>query len=94
MPVGGSVDVTLPYTSGTGYSWSFDRASSEGLSSVRLSERADKPDTAGLPGGPGHSKWSIEGRAPGTAVLRFQYRRPWEKDTPPAETRRVRVDVR
>jgi predicted secreted protein len=89
-----SRDISLPYTSGTGYVWSLDRSGSEGLSFVRVAEAGTTPDTANLPGGPGQSHWSVEGRAQGTATLRFEYHRPWEQNTPPAKTRRVRVEVR
>ncbi|MDP6478592.1 MAG: protease inhibitor I42 family protein [Phycisphaerales bacterium] len=94
LSVGGRGDILLPYTAGTGYSWSLDQGGSEGLTCVSVSESGTKPDTADLPGGPGQSRWLLKGRSPGTAELLFEYRRPWEKDTPPAETRRVRVEVR
>mgnify|MGYP003952264895 FL=1 len=94
LGVGDSGDISLPYTAGTGYSWSLDQEESEGLSYVSVSESSTTADNADLLGGPGQSQWLLKGRSPGTAMLLFEYRRPWEKDTPPAKTRRVHVEVR
>jgi len=93
VSVGGQADISLPYTAGTGYSWSLDREGSNGLARVTVSESGRDADQADLPGGPGQSRWTVEGRAAGTAVLVFTYRRPWEADTSPAKTRRVTVQV-
>jgi predicted secreted protein len=92
--VGRQHDISLPYTAGTGYSWSVDDANSVGLDHVEVVKSGDTPQTASLPGGPGSSQWSIAGRSVGQAEIQFVYRRPWETSTPPAKVRRVRVEIK
>lgn len=93
LTVGERSDISLPYTSGTGYTWSLEPAASDGLAHVSVSRSARDPATADLLGGPGQSHWTVEGRSAGRALLLFTYRRPWETDMPPARTRRVAVQV-
>ena len=94
VAIGRQHDISLPYTAGTGYAWSVDAANSVGLDHVEVAKSGDAPKDAGLPGGPGLSEWSIEGRSAGTAEIQFVYRRSWEKDTPPAKVRRVHVEIK
>lgn len=54
------------------------------------------PERQGNPpivGAPGHERWTFRATAPGTAVIRLVYVRPWEK-TPPQDTTKFRVTVR
>ena len=83
VPVGGSVEVTLPFQAGTGYSWAL-ASHSDGLSLVNTSTRSLSDD--GRTGGPMEAiyvlKRTRKNTNPETAVFRLS--RPWETDSPAA----------
>ena len=90
VPVGGSVEVTLPFQAGTGYSWAL-ASHSDGLSLVNTSTRSLSDD--GRTGGPMEAiyvlKRTRKNTNPETAVFRLS--RPWETDSPSA--REVTVQI-
>ena len=83
VPVGGSVEVTLPFQAGTGYTWAL-ASHSDGLSLVNTSTRSLSED--GRTGGPMEAiyvlKRTRQNTSPETAVFRLS--RPWETDAPAA----------
>ena len=83
VPGGSTVEVTLPFQAGTGYSWAL-ASHSDGLALVNTSTRSLTND--GRTGGPMEAiyvlKRSASGSTPDTAV--FKLSRPWENDAPPA----------
>jgi len=44
-------------------------------------------------GAPGFEVLSFKAGAKGNAVIELEYRRPWEKDTPPDKTHKVVVTI-
>jgi len=46
-----------------------------------------------IPGGDGAEYWSFLARRPGKQDLHFEYRRPWEKEKPPARTATYTINV-
>ncbi len=94
LEVGGTGHVTLPATEGTGYDWLIDRASSEGLGHIRVGEPVSQSKGGQRVGGLREVTWPIEGASVGTALLQFEYCRPWEAGVAPAKTVRYEVMIR
>ena len=90
VPVGGSVEVTLPFQAGTGYTWAL-ASHSDGLFLVNTSTRSLSDD--GRSGGPMEAIYVLKrtrrNTSPETAVFRLS--RPWETDAPAA--REVTVQI-
>jgi inhibitor of cysteine peptidase len=74
----------------TGYRW-FVASSGNALS--QLGEPFYTAEKAAAGGG-GAEYWSFMPQRAGTQELRFEYRRPWEKDTPAARSLSFMVEVR
>ena len=89
---GASIEISLPYTAGTGYSWEAlsGKATESPVTSVAQENISSAP---GLPGGPGRTVFRMQAAARGAGELHFVYRRPWEKDTAPASEFKVKVKV-
>jgi predicted secreted protein len=86
------LEVRLPMQAGTGYSWaaSRDGASLEFIDQTTLHPWGGAPSV----GGTQTQMFIYRAVAPGEAVLRFAYRRPWEGGIPPAKTVETVVSVR
>lgn len=86
LAVGQSTRVLLMSNRTTGYEWSINRSASTGMDRIAITDSGytstDSPD--GVVGAPGREWWLIKGVEPGEAMIHLVYRRPWEKDTPPA----------
>jgi inhibitor of cysteine peptidase len=78
------LEVRLPMRAGTGYSWaaSGDGANLEFIDQTTLHPWGGAPSV----GGTQTQMFIYRAIAPGEAVLRFAYRRPWEGGVPPAKT--------
>ncbi len=93
LATGQEISLTLAANRTTGYSWA--REDDSGI--VVLVEPpaySAGAAPAGMVGVGGIETWRLRAAAAGTAVLRFVYRRPWEKNTPPARTVTLNVTVR
>jgi len=82
VSVGQGVVVTLTSNPSTGYSWSFRCAPAEALETVGEPEYL--PDQPVRPGSGGRMRYRFTATLKGEAALRFEYRRSWETDVPPA----------
>jgi len=92
LSVGQSLIVTLVSNPSTGYSWSLADNSNESV----LSNTGDEyiaPQTT-LMGTPGSEKWTFKALKKGTSIISMEYIRPWEDNTPPAETFNLTVVVK
>jgi inhibitor of cysteine peptidase len=89
---GASIEISLPYTAGTGYSWEAlpEKAAESPVTSVARENVSSAP---GLPGGPGRTVFLMKAADRGAGELHFVYRRPWEKDTAPASEFKIKVKV-
>jgi inhibitor of cysteine peptidase len=91
VPKGGALVVKLPITTGTGYTWVVAKNDAEQLKPVGKStiEKPDKP----VPGVKTIQVFRFDAAAAGTSELTLEYKRPFEKDKPPAKTYRIIVKV-
>jgi len=85
------LEISLPATSGTGYTWQTAPIADALVKPV--GDAKFKLDNA-MPGASGHQifRYSIE--ASGTGTLELRYIRPWEKGTPPARVFKILLIVR
>jgi predicted secreted protein len=97
LAVGQTHTERLPGLAAAGYTWSW---STEGdAQAVSVSLRRDLPATPPAPGGPppgtaSFDEWvELQALAPGSAVIRFVLKRPWERNQPPREVRTFHVRV-
>jgi inhibitor of cysteine peptidase len=88
---GDALEISLPATSGTGYTW---RAEPVAGGFVRqVGEPAFALDGA-MPGASGHQVFHFGTEASGTGTLEIRYLRPWEKDSKPAKVFKIMLIVR
>lgn len=90
LSLGASRTIELPENPSTGYTWRIDRAASEGLDRLAITDGGHRRG-ANMPGAPGKHRWTIRASKAGRATIRFDYQRPWEPA--PVETRSVAIDV-
>lgn len=88
------LEVVLPVSLGTGFSWRVSTIPdallrTKGQPEIQKSE-TDGPKT----GGTDLQVFRFEAGDAGTAKLELQYARPWEKDKPPAKTYSLTIKVR
>lgn len=92
----GTREFTLRASAGTGYDWTAT-SSDPAVASIGEVRRKDLSGPGGYGGRPvgGPMEWifPVTFHRPGTATLRFQLARPWEKDAAPADLRTVTVTV-
>ena len=91
---GQELKVALDANRTTGFSWLLDSVPSAAL--VQLGEPTYVPN-AGAPryaGAGGVETWRFRAVDTGTQQLRFFYRRPFEKEVPPARIVTLRVQIR
>ena len=91
LAVGETFSVELESNPSTGFHWQLADAGSSGV----LKPAGDEfhaPDTERC-GAPGVQKLSFRAAAPGEAVLKLVYVRPWEKNRPPMRSFQVKVTV-
>lgn len=93
LRVGQEVLVRLPGNHSTGFSW-MRVDSAESLLSLAGPNKYVR-ESAGQPrsGVGGEEQWRFRANQGGKATLRFEYRRPWEKDVSPAETAQFEVRI-
>jgi len=78
----------------TGYRWAL--APATGATIVMSASPVFQEDAPakGRMGAGGRETWRFMALAPGREDIVLEYRRPWEKDAPPARTERLSVEVR
>lgn len=88
---GDTLEVSLPATSGTGYTW--QAAPVADALVKQIGDLRFKADSS-MPGTSGHQifRFSVEGSGNGT--LEIHYIRPWEKDTAPAKVFKILLMVK
>ena len=90
---GERVIVRLASNRTTGYSWALLTSGSDAL--IRLaSEYTQVVDPEGKPGAPGVESWYFQAKGSGQQELRFEYRRPWERNVPAAKSTNYTIRVR
>ncbi len=91
LEFGQLLEVRLPMQAGTGYSWA---ASGDGANLEFIDQTTLHPwGGASSVGGTQTQMFIYRAIAPGEAMLRFAYRRPWEGGVPPAKTVEQRVTI-
>ena len=88
---GDTLEVSLPATSGTGYTWQPVPIADPLAKPV--GEMKFKTDHA-MPGASGNQVFRFLLDASGTGTIEMRYVRPWEKDTPPAKVFKILLIVR
>ena len=88
---GDALEISLPATSGTGYTW--QAAPTAGAFVRQVGEPAFALDSA-MPGAAGHQIFHFGIEASGTGTLEIRYLRPWEKDSKPAKVFKIILIVR
>jgi inhibitor of cysteine peptidase len=88
---GDALEISLPATSGTGYTWQAEPVA--GGFVTQVGEPAFALDNA-MPGASGHQVFHFGVSASGTGMLEMHYLRPWEKDAKPAKVFKIMLIVR
>jgi inhibitor of cysteine peptidase len=91
LAVGQELVLKLPSNPSTGYGWSLAEGGTPVLASL------GKPSyhaSGTLPGSGGVELWTLRATKIGSQILKFEYRRPWEKTVPPAKTLLFPVTVK
>jgi inhibitor of cysteine peptidase len=88
---GDALEVSLPATSGTGFTW--QAAPIAGGIVTQVGDPEFKGGSA-MPGGSGRQVFHFARGAVGIGTLEMHYIRPWEKNTPPAKVFKIMLTVR
>jgi predicted secreted protein len=88
---GDALEISLPATSGTGYTWQAEPVAGGFVRQV--GEPAFALDSA-MPGASGHQIFHFGIGASGTGTLEMRYLRPWEKGSKPAKVFKIMLIVR
>jgi len=85
-------EIVLAENPTTGHRW---YVAATGAPFCTLQSDAYEPPTGqATPGRGGLHRWKFQAAEPGAGAIELVYRRPWEKDTSPARTFRLHVEVR
>lgn len=84
---GQTTTISLPSNPTTGYTWQLCSKNTRNTI-VGVEELSYKADDKGLIGSGGVQSWKITGKKRGSAHIKFEYRRPWEKGVAPAKIKR------
>jgi predicted secreted protein len=88
---GDALEVSLPATSGTGYTWQAEPV--DGGFVKQVGEPAFALDSA-MPGASGRQIFHFAVGASGTGILELRYIRPWEKGSKPGKVFKIMFIVR
>ena len=91
VAAGGRVTVRLAWSPGTGYDWL--PGNLDGSRLQMEGEPATEPNKEPMPGAPEIRIFQFKALKAGPATLELHSRRPWEKETPPAETFRIQLTI-
>jgi inhibitor of cysteine peptidase len=89
LAVGETLEIRLPENRMAGYRWQIEAAGQ----SVGSVAGDGYEAAAGPPGRGGTRVLTFKAERPGEDEIRLAYRRPWEENTPPAQTFALRVRV-
>ena len=85
--------IELPSNPTTGFSWYLkDKLPVKSI--VGIQKTGYEPEKTGLVGSGGTQFWNIRARRQGTIHVTFEYKRPWEKGTEPAETKEFVIEIK
>lgn len=87
---GNCIHVRLTTNPSTGYDWYLAPGMNEAMN---LSARTVTTPGGAMPGAPSQLEYVLCAAAPGTVVVKLLYYRPWEKNTPPAQTLTFTVKI-
>jgi inhibitor of cysteine peptidase len=88
---GDALEISLPVTSGSGYTWQAEPVAGGIVTQVGDPEIKRSSAT---PGATGHQIFHFARGAAGTGILELRYLRPWEKDKLPAKVFKINLTVR
>jgi inhibitor of cysteine peptidase len=92
LKVGDTMEVTLVANATTGYNWFLETMKAGVLKQEgEPSYKCDAPERVGAGG---RMTFKFRAAAAGETALKFGYKRPWEKNEPPAKTFEVKVSVK
>ena len=75
VSVNDTIQISLPYTAGTGYMWFWNKDEDSLLDSVSVETNYNTE----LVGGAGTQVWNFVAKKTGKCTLEFEYKRPWEQ---------------
>lgn len=90
---GGLLLLKLKSNPSTGYSWQVVKKNNWVLP-LQSSKQERDPNTPTIPGAPSFQIFQFKGSSSGNALIELEYKRSWEKNTPPAETFKANVTVK
>lgn len=90
LAVGEVVEISLAENPTTGFRWDLKVKPEPACAFVKSTF---EPAT-GPPGKGGTHRWQFQAVRSGTGEIELEYRRPWEHNTPPAQTFKLSVRVR
>jgi inhibitor of cysteine peptidase len=90
LPIGGQLVVRLPAQLGTGFSWAVVSRKGDAL---RLTQQRTESAGQLRPGGSEEQVFVFAPQTSGFEQVELAYRRPWEKDQPPARVFRFSATV-
>ncbi len=88
---GEDITITLEGNRTTGYSWQLATKLDPKL--LKKVSETFTPKSPGTPGSGENNLFIFHCRAKGSATLRFNYSRPWEKSAPPAKTAAYHITI-
>ena len=88
---GDALEISLPLTSGTGYTWQAEPVA--GGIVTQVGDPEIKRASA-MPGASGQQVFHFARGASGSGTLELRYVRPWEKDKAPAKVFKINLTVR
>jgi len=93
VPLGREARIRLEGNPTTGYSWFLAGIDGNSVAAKGEVTYAPKPHAPGIVGSGGVFELLLRTAKAGKSTVRMEYKRPWEKETPPIETFKVTVDV-
>jgi inhibitor of cysteine peptidase len=90
LDMGEVVEISLAENPTTGFRWELRVKPEPACSLVK----SWFEPAAGPPGKGGTHRWQFQAVRPGSAEIKLEYRRPWEQETCPGQTFKLRVQVR
>ena len=94
LRVGETETIRLPGRGSSGYAWAVAVSpGDDGIVDVSQRAVAGGDGGVGPPGASFDHVFELAARRPGRAVVRFEQRRPWERDAEPLQTHDVEVVV-
>ena len=91
--VGEMIAISLEGNPTTGFSWQIGEVNGKAVQAAGEPQYAPQPNPAGMVGTGGTFVCRFKAVGPGKATVTLHYRRPWEKNIPPAETFTATIEV-